>query len=81
MVWEQALVGGTPSSLFWGQETQRKLEFLLKILYRQVHWCAALFCRTNPEQAKIPQNKPNFRVFDTFGQDSGRRTPAPILGP
>ena len=55
MVWEKARVGGTPPSLFWGQRIQRKLEFLSKILYRQVHWCAALFCRTSPEQAKIPQ--------------------------
>ena len=39
------------------------LEFLSKILYRQVPWFAALFCRTSPEQAKIPQNRPNFRVL------------------
>ena len=68
MVWEKARVGGTPPSLFWGQRIQRKLEFLSKILYRQVHWCAALFCRTSPEEAKIPQNRPNFRVFDIFGK-------------
>ena len=66
MVWEKARVGGTPPSLFWGQRIQRKLEFLSKIPYRQVHWCAALFCRTTPEQAKIPQNRPNFRVFNFF---------------
>ena len=36
------------------QRIQKKLEFLSKILYRQVHWCAALFCRTSPEEAKIP---------------------------
>ena len=64
MVWEKALVGGTPASLFWGQRLQRKLEFLSKILYRQVHWCAAPFCSTSPQQAKIPQNRPGFRVFD-----------------
>ena len=63
MVWKKARVGGTPPSLFWGQRIQRKLEFLSKILYRQVPWCAALFCRTSPEQAKIPQNRPNFRVL------------------
>ena len=57
MVWGKALVGGTPPSLFWGQRIQRKLEFLSKVLYRQVHWCAALFCRTIPDQAKIPQNR------------------------
>ena len=79
MVWEKARVGGTPPSLFWGQRIQRKLEFLSKILYRQVHWCAALFCRTSPKQAKTPQNRPNFRVFDIFGQNSGRRTPPPIF--
>ena len=70
----------TPPSLFLGQRIQRKLEFLSKILYRQVHWCAALFCRTSPERAKIPQNRPNFRVFNFFGQNSGRWTPPPILG-
>ena len=31
-------------------------------------------------QAKIPQNRPNFRVFDIFGQSSGRRTPPPYFG-
>ena len=81
MVWEEARVGGTPPSLSRGQRIQRKLEFLSKILYRQVHWCAALFCRISPKQAKIPQSRPNFRVFDIFGQNSGRRTPPPILGP
>ena len=80
MVSEKARVGGTPPSLFWGQRIQRKLEFLPKILYRQVHWCAALFCRTSPEQATIPQNRPNFRVFDIFGQNFGRRTPPPYFG-
>ena len=80
MVWEKARVGGPPPSLFWGQRIQRKLEFLSKILYRQVHWCAALFCRTSPEQAKIPQNRPNFRVFDIFGQNSGRSTPPLYFG-
>ena len=79
MVWEKARVGGTPPSLFWGQGIQRKLEFLSKVLYRQVQWCAALFCRTSPEQAKIPQNRPHFRVFDICGQQSGRRTPPPFL--
>ena len=80
MVWEKARVGGTPLSLFWGQRIQRKLEFLSQILYRQGHWCAALFCRTSPEQAKIPQNGPNFGVFDIFGQRSGKRTPSPYFG-
>ena len=80
MVREKARVRGTPQSLIWGQRIQRKLEFLSKILYRQVHWCAALFCRTSPEQAKIPQNRPNFRVFDIFGQNSGRRTPPSYFG-
>ena len=79
MVWEKAGVGGTPPSLFRGQRIQRKLEFLSKILFRQVHWCAALFCRTSPEQAKIPQNRPNSRVFDIFGRNSRRRTP-PYFG-
>ena len=63
MVWEKARVGGTTPSLFWGWRIQRKMEILWKILYRQVHWCAALFCRTSPEQAKIPQNRPNFKGF------------------
>ena len=80
MVWEKARVGGTPPPLFWGQRIQRKLEFLSKVLYRQVLCCAALFCRTSPEQAKIPQNRPNFRVFYIFGQNSGRRTPPPYFG-
>ena len=81
MAWEKARVGGTPPFLFWGQRIQRNFEFLSKILYRQVHWCAAPLCRTNPERAKIPKNRPNFKVFDIFGQTSGRRTPPPILGP
>ena len=80
MVWEKARVGGTPQSLFWGQRIQRKFEFLSKILYRQAHWCAALFCRTSPEEAKIPENRPTFRVFDIFGQILGRRTPPPYFG-
>ena len=73
-------MGGTPPSLFWGQRIQRRLEFLSKILYRQVQWCAALFCRTSPEQAKIPQNRPNVRLSDIFGQNSGRRIPPPYYG-
>ena len=81
MVWEKGRVGGTPPSLFWGQRTQKKLEFLSKILYRQVHWCAALFCRTSPDEAKIPQNRPHFRVLDICGRNSGRKTTPPILGP
>ena len=81
MVWEKARVGGTPPSLFWGQRIQRKLEFLSKILYRQVHWCAALFCRTSPEQAKIPQNRPNFRVFHFLDKIQVGGPPPPILGP
>ena len=80
MVWEKARVGGTPQSLFWGQREKRKFEFLPKILYRQVHWCAALFCKTSPEQAKIPQNRPNFKVFDIFGRNSGGRTPPLFWG-
>ena len=80
MVWEKGRVGGMPASLFWGQKIQRKLEFLSKILYEQVHWCAALFCRTSPEQAKIPHNRPHFRVCDIFGQNSGRRTPPLFWG-
>ena len=82
MVWEKARVGGTPPSLFWGQRIQRKLEFLSKILYRQVHWCAALFCCTTPEQTKILQKRPNSRVFDGSGESSGgRNPPILILGP
>ena len=74
-------MGRTPPSVFWGKRIPTKGQFLSKILYRQVHWCAALFCRTSPEQAKIPQNRPNFRVFDIFGQKPGRRNPPPpILG-
>ena len=80
MVWEKAPVAGTPPSLFWGQRIQRKLEFLSKIPYRQVHWCAALFCRTSPEEAKIPQNRPNFKVSDISGQGSGKTTPPPYFG-
>ena len=72
-------MGITPPSVFWGKRIPTKGQFLSKILYRQVHWCAALFCRTSPEQAKIPQNRPNFRVFDIFGQKPGRRTPPPVF--
>ena len=74
-------MGRTPPSVFWGKRVPTKGQFLSKILYRQVHWCAALFCRTSPEQAKIPQNRPNFRAFDIFGEELGRTTPFPILGP
>ena len=70
----------TPPSVFWGRIIPTKGQFLSKILYRQVHWCAALFCRTSPEQAKIPQNRPNFRVFDIFGQKLGMRIPPPYFG-
>ena len=81
MVWEKARVGGTPPNpYFSGQGIQRKGGFLAKILYRQVHGCAALFCRTSPEQAKIPENRPNFRVYDIYGQNSGRRNPTPYFG-
>ena len=73
-------MGRTPLSVFWGKRIPTKGQFLSKILYRQVHWCAALFCRTSPEQAKIPQNRPNFRVFDIFGQKPGRRTPPLFWG-
>ena len=73
-------MGRTPPSVFWGKRIPTKGQFLSKILYRQVHWCAALFCRTSAEQAKIPQNRPNFRVFDIFGQKPGRRNPPPHFG-
>ena len=72
-------MGRTPPSVFWGKRIPTKGQFLSKILYRQVHWCAALFCRTSPEQAKIPQNRPNFRVFDIFGLKPGRRNPPPLF--
>ena len=72
-------MGRTPPSVFWGKRIPTKGQFLSKILYRQVHWCAALFCRTSPEQAKIPQNRRNFRVFDIFGQKPGRRNPPPLF--
>ena len=72
-------MGRTPPSVFWGKRIPTKGQFLSKILYRQVHWCAALFCRTSREQAKIPQNRPNFRVFDIFGQEPGRRKPPPLF--
>ena len=75
MVWEKPRVGGTPPSLFWGQRVQGKGEVLAQIIYRQVRWCAALFCSTSPEQAKIAQNMSNFRVCDIFGQHSVKRTP------
>ena len=68
IIWGKARMRGTPPSVFWGKRIPTKGQFLSKILYRQVHWCAALFCRTSPEQAKIPQNTPNFKVFDIFGQ-------------
>ena len=74
-------MGGTPPSIFWGRRIPTKEQFLSKILYRQVHWHAALFCRTSPKQAKIPKNRPNLKVFDIYGQQLGRRTPSPILGP
>ena len=74
-------MGRIPPSVFWGRRIPTKGQFLSKILFTQVHWCAALFCRTSPEQAQIPQKRPNFRVFDIFGQKPGRRTPPPILGP
>ena len=73
-------MGRTPPSVFWGKRIPTKGQFLSKILYRQVHWCAALFCRTSPEQAKIPQNRPISGFFDFFGQRQGRRTPAPYFG-
>ena len=74
-------MGRTPQSVFWGKRIPTKWQFLSKILYKQVHWCAALFCETSPEEAKIPHNWPNFKASDIFGQNSGRRTPPPILGP
>ena len=73
-------MGRTPPPVFWGKRIPPKGQFPSKILYRQVHWCAALFCRTSPEQAKIPQNRPNFRAFDIFEQWPGRRTPPPYFG-
>ena len=66
MVWQKARVGGTPPSVFWGKRLRTKGQFRSNIPHRQVHWCAALFCRTSPEQAKIPQNRPNFRVVLYF---------------
>ena len=72
-------MGRTPPSVFWGKRIPTKGQFLSKILYRQVHWCAALFCGTSPEQAKIPQNRPNFRVFDIFGPRLGSRNPPPLF--
>ena len=48
-------MGGTPTSVFWGIGVPTKGQFLSKILYRQVHWCAALFCSTSSEQAHIPR--------------------------
>ena len=72
-------MGRTPPSVFWGKRIPTEGQFLSKILYRQVHWCAALF-RTSPEQAKIPQNRPIVRVFDILGQKPGRRTPPPNFG-
>ena len=74
-------MGETPPSVFWGKRIPTKGQFLSKILYRQVHWFAALFCMTSPQQAKIPQNRPNFRVFNILGQEPGRKTPPPFLGP
>ena len=44
----------------------------------QVHWCAALFCCTGPEQTKILQNAPNSRVFDGLGESS--EPPHPYFG-
>ena len=50
--------------------------------YRQVLWCAALFCSTTPEQTQIPQNRANSRVFDGLRESSGgRKRPITILGP
>ena len=77
-----------PPLLFWGCIIQRK-GFLQSVLvqnvvswffraYRQVHWLAAPFCSTTPKQTKIPQNRPNSRVFDGLGESSGRRN-LPIL--
>ena len=64
MVWEKDQMEGTPQSLFWGQRIRGKGERWAKILYTQVHWCAALFCRTIPEQAKISlQAPPPWLVF------------------
>ena len=56
MVWKKARVGGTPPSLFWGQRIQRKLEFLSKILYRQV---GTLVCSTVlQDQPRARKNTP-----------------------
>ena len=80
MVWEKGRMGGTHPSLFLGWRIQTQGEFLAKILYRQVHWCAALFCTTSPEQAKIPHNRPNFSVLDISGRAWVRGAPAHYTG-
>ena len=68
-------------SNFFGYKTY--VHFFSCIYYTiQVHWCAALFCCTTPEQTKILQNRPSPRVFDGLGESSGgRNPPIPILGP
>ena len=71
-------MGRTPQSVFWGRRIPRKGQFLSKILYRQVHWCAALFCGTSPQQAEIPQNRPNFRVL-IFWDKSWVGGPRPLF--
>ena len=68
-----------PPHPYFGARESKENWNLSKVLYRQVHWCAALFFRTSPEQAKIPQNRPNVRVFDICGHNSGRRTPPPLI--
>ena len=84
-----------PPLLFWGCIIERKrcplvflgtkpifMVFLCLYYTIQVHWCAALFCSTTPQQTKILQNRPNSRVFDGLGESSGgRNPPIPISGP
>ena len=76
-----------PHLLFWGCIGQRKGSFwsfwvpnLVSWVfraYRQVHWCAALFCSTTPEQTKIPKSRLNSRVSDGLGESLSGRNPPP----
>ena len=83
--------GRKPPLLFWGCIVPAKGSFWSFWVhnlpswffraYRQVHWCASLFCGTTPEQRKIPQNRPNSRFFDGFGgRSGGRNPPHPCFG-
>ena len=80
MVWEKARVGGTSPSVFWGKGIPRKGQFLSKILYRQVHWCAAVFCRTSPEQAEIYHNIGQISGFLIFLDKTRVGGPPPFFG-